>query len=167
VQALLRHLRAASRPTGTATVSASMPISEHGYAGRSLVLVAYPARDGACVMETYVTAPRSQAFDGKRVRGGRCQGSPCQICIPPYRKILPSDVFVSLVTDRADAVRVTFATSSQPTDVFHHDYVLRGPDLPRLRARVFMLDPTADAVLTVQALKHGRVIATDRIAGLA
>src|SRR4029077_17075622 len=55
VEALLNALPSASRPTGTASVSASMPIAEHGYAGRSLVLVAYPARDGACVVETYVT----------------------------------------------------------------------------------------------------------------
>ena len=143
-----------------------MPIAEHGFAGRSLVLVAYPARDGACVVETYVTAPHSQTFDGKRVRGGRCQVSPCRVCIPPWDVIVPSGAFVSLVTDQANAVRVTFATSSEPTEVFHHDYALRGPDLPWLHARVFMLDPTADAVLTVQALRHGRVIAYADIAGI-
>jgi hypothetical protein len=52
--------------------------------------------------------------------------------------------------------------------VFHHDYQLRGRHLDTFNQRVFMLDPPNDTVvLSLDALRHGKVIAGESIAGIA
>ena len=107
----------------------------------------------------------SVAYGGLGLTGGRCQG--CSVCVASRDMTQLPQAVVALVTDRADTVRVTFATGLQPT-VFHHDYRLRGPHLVTFNRRVFMLDPPNDTiVLSLDALRHGKVIAGESIAGIA
>ena len=153
-----------SRPAGPVTVSAALLIKRGAFARRQLVLVAYPNASGQCVEQTYVSAVGSVAYRGLGLTGGRCQG--CSVCVASRDMTQLPQAVVALVTDRADTVRVTFATGVQPT-VFHHDYQLRGPRLTAFNQRVFMLDPpNAMIVLSLDALRHGKAIAGESIAGL-
>lgn len=94
----------------------------------------------------------------------RCR---CSVCVAARDGTQLSQAVVALVTDRADTVRVTFATGADPTTVFHHEYQLRGPHLDAFSKRVFMLDPpNGTFVLSLDALKHGQLIARQSIAGL-
>ncbi len=154
-----------SRPSGPVTVSAALSIKRGAFARRQLVLVAYRNGSGQCVEQTYISAAGSVAYGGLGLTGGGCQG--CSVCVAARDGRQLSQAVVALVTDRADTVRVTFATGAEPT-VFHHDYRLRGPRLYAFNKRVFMLDPpNGTIVLSLDALKHGRVIAGQSIAGLA
>jgi hypothetical protein len=154
-----------SRPTGPVTVSAALSIKRGAFARRQLVLVAYRNARGQCVEQTYLSAVGSVAYGGLGLTGGRCQG--CRVCVASRDLTQLPQVVVALVTDRADTLRVTFATGVEPT-VFHHDYQLRGPHLDAFNQRVFMLDPPNDTVvLSLDALRHGKVIAGENIAGIA
>jgi hypothetical protein len=154
-----------SRPTGPVTVSAALSIKRGAFARRQLVLVAYPNASGQCVEQTYVSAVGSVAYGGLGLTGGGCQG--CSVCVAARDGAQLSEAVVALVTDRADTLRVTFATGVEPT-VFHHYYQLRGPHLDAFNQRVFMLDPpNGTIVLSLDALRHRKVIARESIAGLA
>jgi hypothetical protein len=153
-----------SRPTQPVTVSAALSIKRGAFAHRQLVLVAYRNASGQCVEQTYLSAVGSVAYGGLGLTGGGCQG--CSVCVAALDGTQLSQALVALVTDRADTVRVTFATGAAPT-VFHHDYQLRGPQLDAFKQRVFMLDPpNGTIVLSLDALEHGQVIARASIAGL-
>jgi hypothetical protein len=154
-----------SRPAGPVTVSATLSIKRGRFAHRQLVLVAYPNASGQCVEQTYLSAVGSLAYGGLGLTGGRCQG--CVICVASRDGTQLSEAVVALVTDRADTVRVTFATGFQPT-VFHHDYRLGGPRLETFNQRVFMIDPPdGTTVLSLEARKNGQMIARESVAGLA
>ncbi len=153
-----------SRPAGPVTVSAALSIKGGAFARRQLVLVAYPNASGQCVEQTYLSAVGSLAYGGLGLTGGRCQG--CVICVASRDLSQLPQAVVVLVTDRADTLRVTFATGVQPT-VFHHDYQLRGPHLAAFNQRVFMLDPpNGTVVLSLDALRRGKEIAGESIAGI-
>ena len=153
-----------SRPAGPVTVSAAMPIKRGRFAHRRLVLVAYPNATGQCVEQTYLSAVGSLSYGGLGLTGGRCQG--CIICVASRDQTQLPQAVVALVTDRAETMRVTFATGVQPT-VFHHDYLLRGPRLEAFNQRVFMLDPPdGTTVLSLEARTNGRMIARESIAGV-
>ena len=154
-----------SRPAGPVTVSAALLIKRGAFARRQLVLVAYPNASGQCVEQTYLSAVGSVAYGGLGLTGGGCQG--CAVCVAARDGTQLSEAVVALVTDRADTLRVTFATDVDPTTVFHHDYQLRGPRLIAFNQRVFMLDPpNGMTVLSLDALEHGKVIGRESIAGL-
>jgi hypothetical protein len=153
-----------SRPAVPVTVSAALSIKRGRFEHRQLVLVAYPNASGQCVEQTYLSAVGSLAYGGLGLTGGRCQG--CIVCVASRDATQLPEAVVALVTDRADTLRVTFATGVQPT-VFHHDYRLRGPRLDTFNQRVFMIDPpNGMIVLSLEALKHSQVIARENIAGL-
>ena len=153
-----------SRPTQPVTVSAALSIKRGAFAHRQLVLVAYRNASGQCVEQTYLSAVGSVAYGGLGLTGGGCQG--CSVCVAALDGTQLSQALVALVTDRADTVRVTFATGAAP--IFHHDYQLRGPQLDAFKQRVFMLDPpNGTIVLSLDALRHGKVIAGESIAGIA
>jgi hypothetical protein len=155
-----------SRPTGHVTVSAALSITRGAFGRRRLVLVAYPNASGQCVEQTYVSAVGSVAYGALGLTGGSCQG--CSVCVASSDRTQLPQAVVALVTDRADTVRLTFATGVDPTTAFHHEYSLRGPHLNAFDKRVFMLDPPdGTTVLNLDALKHGQVIARRSIAGLA
>jgi hypothetical protein len=161
---MMSSLPRTSRPATQATVSAALPIKHGRFAHRQLVLVAYRNASGQCVEQTYLSAVGSLAYGGLGLTGGRCQG--CIVCVASRDLTQLPEAVVALVTDRADTVRVTFATGVQPT-VFHHDYRLRGPRLDAFNQRVFMIDPpNGTTVLSLEARRNGQMIARENVAGL-
>jgi hypothetical protein len=164
VRRMLSTFPPMSRPAGPVTVSAALSIKRGRFAHRRLVLVAYSNARGQCVEQTYLSAVGSFAYGGLGLTGGGCQG--CSVCVAARDGTQLPEAVAALVTDRADTLRVTFATGAQPT-VFHHDYRLRGPRLATFNQRVFMIDPPDGMiVLSLEALNHRQVIARENIAGL-
>ncbi|MDX6548613.1 MAG: hypothetical protein QOG33_2163 [Gaiellales bacterium] len=134
---------------------------------RTLVVISYRNAAGACLVTTYVSWPGSLEYGGNGFTVGPCRPSGCGVCVTlPPKTALPN-AFVALVTDRADTLRVTFATNATNPTVFHHDYALVGPHVGAPGQRVFMLDPPGDtSVLRLDALRDGSVVVSQALAGL-